>query len=78
MGMQLTVRVPDEYGEKIAVLAEMMGLKKSDIARLAMKQFIDENLNRILDSVIGITLVKKFERAPDACNHEYRALGRLG
>jgi len=45
MEMQLTVRVPDEYGEKIAVLAEIMGLKKSDIARLAMKQFIDENLN---------------------------------
>jgi hypothetical protein len=45
MGMQLTVRVPNEYGEKISVLAEMMGLKKSDIARLAMKQFIDENLN---------------------------------
>jgi len=43
--MQLTVRVPNEYGEKIAVLAEMMGLKKSDIARLAMKQFIDENFN---------------------------------
>ena len=43
--MQLTVRVPDEYGEKIEILAEMMGLKKSDIARLAMKQFIDENLN---------------------------------
>jgi hypothetical protein len=45
MEMQLTVRVPDEYGEKIAVLAKMTGLKKSDIARLAMKQFIDENLN---------------------------------
>ena len=45
MEMQLTVRVPDEYGEKIAVLAEMMGLKKSDITRLAMKQFIDENLD---------------------------------
>ncbi len=43
--MQLTVRVPDEYGEKIAVLAKMTGLKKSDIARLAMKQFIDENFN---------------------------------
>ena len=43
--MQLTIRVPDEYGEKIAALAEMMGLKKSDIARLAVKQFIEENLN---------------------------------
>ena len=35
--MQLTVRVPNEYGEKIVVLAEMMGLKKSDIARLGIK-----------------------------------------
>jgi antitoxin component of RelBE/YafQ-DinJ toxin-antitoxin module len=43
--MQLTVRMPDEYSEKIAVLAEKMGLKRSDIARLALKQFIDENLD---------------------------------
>ncbi|UCF84163.1 MAG: CopG family transcriptional regulator [Desulfobacteraceae bacterium] len=43
--MQLTVRMPDEYGEKIAVLAEKMGLKRSDIARLALKQFVDENLD---------------------------------
>lgn len=44
--MQFTVRMPDEYGKKIAVLAEKMGLKKSDIARLAVKQFIEENLDR--------------------------------
>jgi len=43
--MQLTVRMSDEYGEKIAVLAEKMGLKKSDIARLALKQFVEENLD---------------------------------
>ena len=42
--MQLTIRMPDEYGEKIAALARKMGLKKSDIARLALKQFIEENL----------------------------------
>ncbi len=97
--MQLTVRVPNEYSEKIAVLAEIMGLKKSDIARLAIKQFIDENLNstrtipfqkvkHLLGSAeSGIKdlgqrhryyLSKKFERAPDACNHGYRALGSLG
>ena len=43
--MQLTIRMPDEYKEKISVLAEKMGLKKSDVARLALKKFIEENLN---------------------------------
>ena len=42
--MQFTIRIPDDYGEKIASLAHEMGLKKSDIARMALKQFIDENL----------------------------------
>jgi len=42
--MQLTVRMPDDYARKIAILAEKMGLKKSDIARLALKQFVEENL----------------------------------
>ncbi len=41
--MQLTIRMPQEYKEKIEVLAERMGLKKSDIARLALKEFIEEN-----------------------------------
>lgn len=44
--MQFTVRMPDEYGEKIVMLADKMGLKKSDIARLALKQFVEENLGR--------------------------------
>ncbi len=43
--MQLTVRMPDEYREKIEILAEEMGLKLSDIARLALKRFIEENMN---------------------------------
>lgn len=42
--MQLTIRMPQEYKEKIEMLADRMGLKKSDIARLALKDFIDENL----------------------------------
>ena len=42
--MQLTIRMPQEYNEKIEILAEKMGLKKSDIARLALKAFIEENL----------------------------------
>ena len=42
--MQFTIRMPDDYGEKIASLAHEMGLKKSDIARMALKQFLDEKL----------------------------------
>jgi predicted transcriptional regulator len=42
--MQLTIRMPQEFNEKIEILAEKMGLKKSDIARLALKEFIEENL----------------------------------
>jgi len=41
--MQLTIRIPDEYSLSIEKLTEKMGLKKSDIARLALKQFLDEN-----------------------------------
>ena len=44
--MQFTIRMPDEYGEKVEGLAKKMGLKKSDIARMALKQFIEENLNK--------------------------------
>jgi len=33
-----------EYKEKLETLAQRMGLKKSDIARLALKAFIEENL----------------------------------
>lgn len=42
--VQLTIRMPDEYKEKIESLAKKMGLKKSDVARLALKQFIEENV----------------------------------
>lgn len=42
--MQLTIRMPEEYNEKIEILAEKMGLKKSDIARLALKEFIEKNI----------------------------------
>ena len=43
--MQLTIRMPDEYRGKIEMLAEEMGLKKSDIARLALKRFIEESMD---------------------------------
>jgi len=35
--MQFTIRIPDEYGQKTAVLAEEMGLKKSDIADIGLR-----------------------------------------
>jgi metal-responsive CopG/Arc/MetJ family transcriptional regulator len=41
--MQITIRLPDEYGEKINRIAQSMGLKKSDIARLAIKEYIRKN-----------------------------------
>ena len=44
--MQLTVRMPDEYKKKIELLSKNMGLKKSDIARLALRRFIDENMEQ--------------------------------
>ena len=44
--MQLTIRIPDEYSLKIEKLTKKMGLKKSDIARLALKQFLDENSSK--------------------------------
>ena len=41
--MQLTVRMPDEYTKKLNVLSKKMGLKRSDVVRLALKQFFDEH-----------------------------------
>ncbi len=40
--MQLTIRMPDEYLPKIEKIADKMGLKKSDITRMAIKKFITE------------------------------------
>jgi metal-responsive CopG/Arc/MetJ family transcriptional regulator len=41
--MQLTVRMPDQYTKKLNVLSKKMGLKRSDVVRLALKQFLDKN-----------------------------------
>ena len=40
--MQLTLRVPDEQMSIIKNIAEKMGLKKSDVTRMAIKKFIEE------------------------------------
>ena len=44
--IQLTIRMPDEYKEKIEMLSGQLGIKKSDIARLALRKFIDENVEQ--------------------------------
>ncbi len=40
--MQLTIRMPDEQMSRIEYIAEKMGLKKSDVTRMAIKKFIEE------------------------------------
>ena len=40
--MQLTIRMPDEQMIMIENIANKMGLKKSDITRMALKNFIEE------------------------------------
>ena len=46
--MQITVRIPDEYGNRLDRISKQMGVQRSDIIRLAMKQFLDgtEAINR--------------------------------
>ncbi|MFO7803007.1 MAG: hypothetical protein R6V55_12000 [Desulfovermiculus sp.] len=39
--MQMTIRLPDEYKAHIEDIALRTGLKKSEIARLAIKRFIE-------------------------------------
>jgi predicted DNA-binding protein len=40
---QLTIRMPEEYLSRIEQIAKSTGLKKSDITRMAIKKFIEEN-----------------------------------
>jgi metal-responsive CopG/Arc/MetJ family transcriptional regulator len=47
VNMQLTVRMPDDYTEKLNSLSKKMGLKRSDVVRLALKRFLDENNEEI-------------------------------
>jgi len=41
--MQLTVRMPDEYTKKLNMFSKKMGLRRSDVVRLAVKKFLEEN-----------------------------------
>ena len=40
--MQLKIRVPDEQMVRIEQIAMEMGLKKSDVTRMAIKKFIED------------------------------------
>ncbi len=40
--MQLTVRIPDDYTDKLDRLTKKTGLKRSNIIRIALKQFFEE------------------------------------
>ena len=58
---QITIRMPDEDIARIEQLAKSMGLKKSDITRLAIQKFLDanklDNLPRLYDrakNLIGV------------------------
>jgi metal-responsive CopG/Arc/MetJ family transcriptional regulator len=39
--MQITVRLPNEYGNRLDRVSKQMGVRRSDIIRLAMKQFLE-------------------------------------
>lgn len=39
--MQMTIRIPEEYMTQVRDISLRTGLKKSDIARLAIKDFLD-------------------------------------
>ncbi len=39
--MQLTIRLPEDHVSKLDKIAISMGLKKSDITRMAIKRFIE-------------------------------------
>jgi hypothetical protein len=40
--MQMTIRMPEEYKARIEELSSRTGLKKSDIARLAIKKYLED------------------------------------
>ncbi len=59
--MQITIRMPDEYGKKLERLSRETGLRRSDLIRLAMKQFMqgnpegkDRRPHRVVNHLLGI------------------------
>ncbi len=41
--MQITVRMPEEYDKALARMSKKLGLKRSDIVRMAIKEFLEEH-----------------------------------
>ena len=39
--MQITVRMPNEYKSKLDQVSKGLGIRRSDVIRLAMKQFFE-------------------------------------
>ena len=39
---QITIRMPEEYLNKIEQIAKLSGLRKSDVIRMAIRKFLDE------------------------------------
>lgn len=39
---QITIRMPEEYFQKIEQIAKSSGLKKSDVTRMAIRKFLEE------------------------------------
>ena len=42
MNSQLTVRLPDDLGNNISMLARKLHLKRSDIVRMALERFVKQ------------------------------------
>lgn len=40
--MQMTIRLPEEYRNRIQEVSQKTGLRKSDIARLALRKFLED------------------------------------
>ena len=53
--MQLTIRMPDDQMSRLENIAKNLGLKKSDVTRMAIKKFIEEYND---DTVKPFTKVK--------------------
>lgn len=42
MESQLTVRLPGDLHERLARIAKRLGLKRSDVARMAIQRYLDD------------------------------------
>ena len=59
--MQITIRMPDKYGKILEQLSKKTGLRRTDIIRLAMRQFLEGNPEandrypyRVVNHLLGV------------------------